>query len=177
MNYYFYDAETKNLSLAPRTLTIDGALVSRPTAAQYAALGAYPLVDQSPTDPAPEGCHWKAQGYALDEQSASIRRIYTAVPDPPPTLADYDAAMEDHLLAEREARGYTTREPDAYLTSSEPRWSQDAMDWVAHRDAVMGYALALINAVESGTREPPTMAEFRAGLPRIEWSYAEQEGA
>ena len=24
---------------------------------------------------------------------------------------------------------------------------------------------------ERGEREPPTMAEFKAGLPRIEWTY------
>ena len=97
------------------------------------------------------------------------------VPDdaPPPTLADFDAAMEDHLRAEREARGYTTREPDAYLNSSVPRWAQDARDWVAHRDAVMAYALALINAVDDGERDAPTMAEFCAGLPAIQWTYTE----
>ena len=95
---------------------------------------------------------------------------------PPPTLADFDAAMEEHLRTEREARGYTTREPDAYINSSVPRWAQDARDWVAHRDGVMAYALALINAVESGQRQPPTMAEFKAGLPTITWTFVEAEG-
>lgn len=92
---------------------------------------------------------------------------------PAPTLADFDATMEEHLTAEREARGYTTREPDAYANSSVPRWKQDAEDWVAHRDAVMTYALEIMNAVEAGTREPPTLDEFKAGLPHIEWSIAE----
>ena len=91
-------------------------------------------------------------------------------PVPPPvTIKDYDDAMEAHLRAEREARGYTTREPDYYLTSSVPRWAQDARDWVAHRDEVMLYALNIENKYEAG--EPvPTLDEFRAALPVITWT-------
>jgi len=37
---------------------------------------------------------------------------------------------------------------------------------------VMEYALGVQNAVASGGAVP-TLAEFKAGLPRIEWSYAE----
>lgn len=91
--------------------------------------------------------------------------------EPSGPTAPYDKAMERHLRAEREARGYTTREPDAYRDSSNARWKQDAEDWVAHRDAVMSYALAVMNEVEAGTREPPTLEEFTAGLPRIVWTY------
>jgi hypothetical protein len=85
--------------------------------------------------------------------------------------------MEEHLIRERSERGYTTREPDSYLTSSVPRWKQDAEDWVAHRDEVMEYALELINAVQSGEREPPTMEEFVAGLPRIVWTYGTESSS
>ena len=85
---------------------------------------------------------------------------------------DYDAAMEAHLKAEREARGYTTREPDAYLASEVPRWRRDAEDWVAHRDAVMAYALGVQNAVAAGGAAP-TLDEFKAGLPAVAWSYTE----
>ena len=96
---------------------------------------------------------------------------------PPVTVRDYDNAMEAHLRTERTERGYTTREPDSYLNSSEPRWAQDARDWVAHRDAVMEYALGLMNAVKRGEREAPPMDEFQAGLPAVEWTYAEPEAA
>lgn len=34
-------------------------------------------------------------------------------------------------------------------------------------------AREIMNAVEAGTREPPTMAEFKAGLPQIAWSDTE----
>jgi len=163
---------------APAYIKVDGRLKLHPTAEDYAEHNppCWPVEDTPPTDPAPEGYHYEPSGWEdenIRDVMHIIRRVYTLVADPPPTLADYDAAMENHLLTEREARGYTTREPDAYINSAVPRWAQDARDWVAHRDAVMGYALDLINAVEAGTRTPPTMAEFTAGLPRIEWSFTE----
>ena len=83
--------------------------------------------------------------------------------------------MEAHLQEERYARGYNTREPDVYLNSQVPRWSADANDWIAHRDAVMIYALDIMNAVEAGEKEPPTLEEFRSGLPQIVWSFVESE--
>lgn len=37
----------------------------------------------------------------------------------------------------------------------------------------MAYALAVMNDVEAGKREVPTMDEFVAGLPTITWTYEE----
>ena len=169
------------LEYADDYVTVGGQTHLNPTAAQYRAVGKYPVEDAPPAEPALQGFHYEAgvwryrtkerQGVAVP---VAVERVYDLVADPAPTLADFDDAMEDHLRREREARGYTTREPDAYLTSAVPRWSQDAEDWVAHRDDVMGYALALINAVQAGERQPPTMSEFEAGLPRIEWTYQEE---
>ena len=94
--------------------------------------------------------------------------------DPPPTVADYDKAMEAHLLAERTARGYTLREPSDYAGSTVPRWAQDAADWIEHRDAVMLYGLEIMNHYAE-TGEAPTLEEFRAALPKIRWSFKETE--
>lgn len=154
---------------APRAIRIGGAVVCNPSSEQYVQAGYLPVVDERP--PCEEGYHAVAVGW--EARDGAIHRVYEAVQDPPPTIADFDAAMEQHLYEERAARGYTTREPDAYINSSVPRWAQDARDWVAHRDAVMGYALALINAVDDGERDAPTLAEFRAGLPAIQWTYME----
>ena len=153
---------------APRAIRIGGAVVCNPTDAQYESAGYKRVVDERPSQPAPNGYHYEAQGWA--ELGGVIQRVYAAIQDPAPSLADFDAAMEAHLYEERAARGYTTREPDAYLNSSVPRWAQDARDWVAHRDAVMGYALTLMNQVEDGERDAPTMAEFKAGLPKVHWT-------
>jgi len=76
--------------------------------------------------------------------------------DPPPTVADYDKAMEDHLAAERAARGYTIREPSDYKDSSVERWNQDAIDWISHRDAVMLYGLEVMNHYAE-TGEAPSL--------------------
>lgn len=168
--YYTYNPATKRLTRASDPATIDGQMAVHPSAAMYARIGAY-TARQTPPPDAPEGKVAVPDGYALEGgEWVQQWRLDDA---PAPTLADFDAAMEEHLTAERMERGYTTREPDVYLNSQVPRWASDARDWIAHRDAVMLYALEIMNAVEAGTREPPTMAEFKAGLPKIEWSYTE----
>ena len=91
-------------------------------------------------------------------------------PPRPVTFADYDNAMEAHLDAEKAARGYTKREPSDYAGSSNPRWAQDAADWIAHRDEVMAYGLEVENKAKRG--EPvPTLDEFKAALPVIQWTF------
>ncbi len=169
--YYTYNPTTKSLTVAPRVIVEDGRTLILGTAADYARyLGAYPLAPAAPAPEPPEGRVAVPDGYAL--QDGAWVRSYRYEDAPAPTIADFDAAMEDHLRAECEARGYTTREPDAYLNSEVPRWASDARDWVRHRDKTMMYALEIMNAVEAGEREPPTLAEFRAGLPAIQWSVA-----
>ncbi len=170
MQYYTYNQSTKRLTLAPDPAKINGELITHPTAAMYALIDAYPL-GTFPAPTPPEGKAAVRDGYELENGEWKAKWIFV---DPPaPTLADFDAAMEEHLTDERFTRGYTTREPDVYLNSQVPRWASDARDWIAHRDEVMLYALEIMNAVEAGTREPPTLEEFKAGLPQIVWSYAE----
>ena len=164
---------------APRAFMLHGTMVTNPKAEHFAALNVerakqglppyLPVRDEPPT--CEEGYCAVPTGW--DSYGGAINRVYEVREVPPPTLAGFDAAMEQHLYEERVARGYTTREPDAYINSSVPRWAQDARDWVAHRDAVMGYALALMNQVDDGERDAPTMAEFKAGLPAIQWTYTE----
>lgn len=182
--------ESGAISYAPSTIVVDGARILGPTEAQYRSQKWLPVVDErpepkdggwwQPTDkwrrvdpPAPvreetlkDGKTIKIKGRA---PAPYIERIWEWVENPPPGVEAYDAAMEAHLRAERSERGYTAREPDAYLNSANERWAQDARDWVAHRDAVMEYALAVLNAVAAGG-EAPTLDEFKAALPRIAWT-------
>ena len=173
--YYRYNALTRVLTAEKNYIvTADGATIVNPSAGLYATLrDAYPKGVDAPQPEPQEGKVVEYAGYELGESDHLWHKQWVLEDAPQPTLADFDAAMEEHLRTERAARGYTTREPDAYINSSVPRWAQDARDWVAHRDAVMAYALALINAVESDQRQPPTMAEFKAGLPTITWTYTE----
>lgn len=171
MTTYYTLTAAGNLTRLELPVVIDGRQRLHPSPAQAAQLGAYKRApaDDPPTPPEGklvEPDDWEVRGGAW-------HRRWRYVDAPLPTLEEYDAAMEEHLVQERSARGYTTREPTAYLASANPRWAQDARDWVAHVDAVMAYALDLINAVQSGQRTPPTMAEFRAGLPQITWSFVE----
>ena len=174
MIYYRYNALTRVLTAEKNYIaTSDGATIVNPSAEQYATLrDAYQKGADTPKPEPQEGKEVAYAGYELGDDHLWHKQ-WSLVDVPQPTLADFDAAMEEHLRTEREARGYTPREPDCYLASQVPRWAQDARDWVAHRDEVMAYALALINAVESGQRQPPTMAEFEAGLPTITWSFTE----
>lgn len=173
MTTYYTLSAAGNLERLELPVVIDGKQRLHPTPTQAAALGAYTRNDAYyPTDDPPEGKRWqRSTGWTI--RDGSWCADYEAVDIPSPTLEEYDAAMEDHLAQERSARGYTTREPDAYLSSANPRWAQDARDWVAHRDAVMAYALELINDVQARTIPQPTLAEFRANLPQITWSYQE----
>lgn len=130
--------------------------------------------------PQPNGS-WKEE---LADEAGWIRLVWKWEADPVDgtvevvdegqylTEGDYDAAMEHHLLTERCERGYTTREPTQYINSGVPRFRQDARDWVAHVDAVMLYSLDVLNACRTENKVP-SLEEFRAGLPRIVWTYKE----
>lgn len=171
--FYTYNESEKSLKQAPRVITRDGSTIVLGTpedSARY--LGAYPCGTYAAPPEVPEGKMAVEDGYELiDGEWRNTWRIEDAPLSPP---AEYDAAMEAHLAAEKAARGYTTREPDAYLNSQVPRWAQDARDWVAHRDAVMLYAIDVMNRVAAGEPQP-TLADFKAGLPRIEWTIQEAD--
>lgn len=163
-NYCRPTEDHKNIEYAPVILP---KTMGAPTEEDYNEEGWYRYAIKPPSPP--EGKYVSSTTYWYDEDENAVVARYEYA-DIQYGIDDYDAAMEEHLRMEREARGYTTREPDSYLASAHPRWKQDAEDWVAHRDAVMEYALQLINDVQSGVRPPPTMEEFKAGLPQIHWS-------
>lgn len=165
--------ETGEIEFGPDALAFKDGTVYNPKEVHYRIAGYLPVIESAPSDPPPEGSHWKHTGkYDLSPDGQSVVARYVAEEDPKPTVADYDAAMEAHLVAERCARGYTTREPDMYTDSEVPRWNADARDWKKHRDAVMLYALDIMNRVSAG-EPPPTLEEFTSGLPNIVWSYSE----
>ena len=85
------------------------------------------------------------------------------------SIADYDQVMEQHIHDACVARGYTTREPDAYLNSRNERWAQDAEGFIDFRDKVMEYGLMVQNEFVK-TGKAPSLEVFKAGLPQIEWT-------
>ena len=176
ITYYTYDEVAKRLVPADAVLHVlrdhKRCTIVHPSADDYAALNppAYPRGEDNPPVPE-EGYTVIVDGFELS--NGKWVRKYRMEPIPLPSLGEYDSAMESFLRQEREERGYTTREPDSYLTSSVARWRVDAEDWVRHRDEVMEYAIGVMNAVQSGQMQQPTMEEFMDGLPKITWSYTD----
>lgn len=190
MEETYYTLENGNLKKAGNVIKTSRGWVSNPTAEDYASIGAYPRSEESFAPPkCDEGYHAVADGYELVVRGQESGVSEELTPNPSVltpkvwvrkwkvepivyTEADYDNAMEDYLRSVRSERGYTTREPDDYFGSSNPRWAQDAKDWVAFRDEVMTYALNVINTYAK-TGNAPTLAEFKANFPKMVWSYTE----
>lgn len=168
--YYTYNEETKQLTPAKRVLVRDGKTMILGNPADFAKyLGAYPQGTSVPPK-CDEGYHTVPDGYDLkDGKWVKLWKVEPIVYTP----ADYDNAMEDYLREVRSDRGYTLREPDDYFGSSVPRWVQDAADWVKFRDAVLLYGLEVQNTY-TATGNAPTLAEFKAGFPKIVWTYQEE---
>lgn len=171
MKETYYTLENGNLKKVGNVIRTAKGYVTNPTAEDCAAIGAYPRSEASFAPPTvDEGYHALADGYDLkDGKWVRKWRVEAIIY----TVDDYDQAMEDYLRSVRSDRGYTTREPDDYFGSSNPRWSQDAKDWVAFRDAVMTYALDVIN-IYTKTGNAPTLSEFKAGFPKMVWTYQEE---
>lgn len=103
-------------------------------------------------------------------QTDGVYQLGEVLPEIAITVADYDTIMEEHIYNARYARGYTLREPTEFVTSSIPRWKQDAEDFVLFRDTVLAYGLEVMNHY-AATGEAPTLEEFKNNLPNIVWTY------
>lgn len=89
---------------------------------------------------------------------------------PPPTLEDYEESIQNHIDAVAREKRY--RHGDAcatYVNSPTPQWAAEAQAFIAWRDAVWLYAYAELDKVMNGQREQPTIEEFLAELPEIQW--------
>ena len=108
----------------------------------------------------------------IEPEEQHRRFQITELPVIPITVQDYDRVMEEHIYNARYARGYTLREPTQFVTSSIPRWKQDAEDFVLFRDTVLAYGLEVMNHY-AATGEAPTLDEFKNNLPNIVWTYSQ----
>lgn len=120
--------------------------------------------------------HWEEiepRHEAAPRQTIRRWRVVANPPPPAPTpadlIAEYDAALEDYLRSEHVARGYTVREPSAYIDSPVPRYAQDAKDWALHIGQVMCAGLAMLNEYQQ-TGVIPSKDAFLAALPKITWT-------
>jgi hypothetical protein len=167
----YYTKEGNTLKKVGSVIKTSKGYVSNPTAEDYASIKAYPRSEESFAPPQVDDEH-RAVFDKYDCSTGVWRKLWRVEPIVY-TVEDYDAAMEDYLRSVLSERGYTTREPDDYFGSSVPRWAADAKDWVAFRDAVMTYALEVINTYTK-TGNAPTLAEFKANFPKMVWTYQEE---
>lgn len=117
------------------------------------------------------------------------RRGVQQVPLTPEEIAEREREAEEHAVqaAQRERQRYlmsVQRHIDevarsrqyndgnscaSYVNSTNPVWVAEATAFVAWRDAVWAYAFAELEKVQKGERKQPTVEEFIAELPVIEW--------
>lgn len=134
-----------------------------PTEQEYNDMGFFRIVEEPPRPG--RGFFTQSRKYVQDGNLIVPRYEYARREV---GVQDYNRAVEDHLRKERLARGYDTREPSLYINSSVQRWRQDAEDWIEHVDAVMSYALGVLNAWQNGDT-PPSLKEFVDAMPKITW--------
>ena len=77
------------LTYAPRSLIIDGREIWNPRAETYAQAGYLPVVEASPSEPAPDGYHYEPRGWEVHHaydiaDEDCIHRVWEAVANPPP---------------------------------------------------------------------------------------------
>ena len=106
-NRGFGKLEDGKLSYAPVGLYVFGRYVVNPKPSDYVNAGYKQVVDEMPTEPAPEGCHWQADGWR--DEFLRIARVYRAVENPPAParkfskLKLYGALVEARLWDKFEA--------------------------------------------------------------------------
>lgn len=123
MTYYTYNATTKQLAAAPRTVREGGRTII-PNAKRYATMGAYPLaVSPAPLPSSiPIGKIAIPDGYELQDNAWVRTYRYVDAPPPPPrrwtrlavktalAKAGMLAAAREYLAAVEIATGYTAWE-------------------------------------------------------------------
>lgn len=82
MNRNYGKLENGRLVYFDGTLRDGDTYIVAPTAADFRRFGWLPIVDERPTDPAPDGYHYAPTGW--NEAEGAIRRVYALVEDPPP---------------------------------------------------------------------------------------------
>lgn len=89
------------------------------------------------------------------------------------TEADYARAIQAHIDATAQARGYADGDRlVGYVTSTIQQWAAEAAAFRDWRDGVWAYAIAEMAKVQGGTRPQPTVAELVAELPTMTWPQA-----
>lgn len=88
----------------------------------------------------------------------------------PPTIDDFVAAIKnkfDLVAQEKQFDGAVSIA--TYVTSLNEQWKAQADTFIAWRDSVWEYAYQEFDKFQNGQRPMPTIADFIAELPLIQW--------
>lgn len=89
----------------------------------------------------------------------------------PPTLDDYRRAVDAHVEAVAQARGYNNAATLAsYINSTVQDWADEAAAFIPWRDGVWVYTFNTLAAVEGGASPPENPAALVALLAAPPWS-------
>lgn len=91
-------------------------------------------------------------------------------------IKQYTAALKLHFDTIAQTRDYDNQQSCAsYVSSTNLLWKDEAIAFVAWRDIVWEEAYTILAQVESGQIEPPTIADFIAQMPLIDWPEPQPE--
>lgn len=89
-------------------------------------------------------------------------------------IMQYTAALKLHFDSIAQTRDYDNQQSCAsYVSSTNLHWKDEALAFVAWRDIVWEEAYTVLSQVESGQIEPPTIPDFIAQMPLIDWPEQE----
>lgn len=92
-------------------------------------------------------------------------------------LHGYEVAVQAHLDATAQARGYdNTYTCLSYLSSTDEIWRRESNAFNVWRDSVWRKCHEVMNAALAGEITTPTVEELIAQLPAIDWNDQTQEG-
>lgn len=128
----------------------------------------------------PQAAIWCNNNNAHIEKNGSIYIIVAnpAPPEPTPEeiLKGYEDAVQAHLDATAQSRGYdNTYTCLSYLSSTDEIWHREANAFNSWRDSVWRKCHEVLNAFMSGAIEQPTVEELIAQLPIIDWNDPKAE--
>lgn len=103
-----------------------------------------------------------------DKKWRQVFDVEDAPAPAPPGLADYEAAIRDHLDDAARARGYDgILSAITYRDDPNPSYAAEGAAFFVWRSAVWTYAYGQMAAVQAGERVQPTVDELLCELPAL----------
>jgi hypothetical protein len=90
--------------------------------------------------------------------------------NPPPSITDYQDAIQSHIDATAVSKQFNDGVTLAsYKASTNALWASQATAFIAWRDQVWEQAYVKMASVQAGQIPQPTVADVVASLPAIVW--------